>query len=73
MDRPRLEIDRHNDMQDEAAYVCDHCGETIVIPVDFSAGRYQEYGEDCPICCSPNRIRLEIDPHGDVRAWGESE
>ena len=33
-------------MQDEARYVCDSCGEEIVVPIDFSAGTNQEYVED---------------------------
>lgn len=30
-------------MQEEAAYICDSCGEEIVIPVDVTAGADQEY------------------------------
>ncbi len=60
-------------MNDEATYVCGNCGESIVIPVDFSAGRHQDYGEDCPVCCCPNRIRLEIGPDGSVLVSGELE
>ena len=36
-------------MQPEATYLCDHCGEEIVIPIDSSAGSHQEYIEDCPL------------------------
>jgi hypothetical protein len=39
---------------DEACYTCDACGENIVIPIDGSAGREQEYVEDCPVCCWPD-------------------
>ncbi|MEM9368605.1 MAG: CPXCG motif-containing cysteine-rich protein [Planctomycetota bacterium] len=45
-------------MQEEASYICDHCGEEIVIPLDISAGVEQEYVEDCPVCCSPNVIQV---------------
>jgi len=38
-------------MDDEATYICDACGEEIVIPIDPSAGASQEYVEDCPVCC----------------------
>jgi hypothetical protein len=34
-------------MNDEASYVCDSCGEEIVVPIDLSAGASQEYVEDC--------------------------
>jgi len=60
-------------MQEEASYFCDACGEEIVIPVDVSAGESQEYVEDCPVCCHPNVIHVEIDEDGAVRVWGEAE
>lgn len=60
-------------MQDEASYVCGECGEEIVVPIDLSAGADQQYVEDCPVCCRANVIRVEIDPNGEARAWGELE
>ena len=60
-------------MDDEANYICDACGEEIVIPVDFSAGSQQSYVEDCPVCCRPNIVYLDIDEEGDVRSWSEPE
>ncbi|HEV3299432.1 MAG TPA: CPXCG motif-containing cysteine-rich protein [Planctomycetaceae bacterium] len=60
-------------MQDEASYVCEACGEEIVVPIDFSAGESQEYVEDCPVCCQPNLVHVEIDEEGRVRAWAEKE
>lgn len=54
-------------MDDEAAYRCPSCHEEIVIPVELSAGRLQEYGEDCPVCCRPNLLRVEFDEHGRAR------
>jgi hypothetical protein len=60
-------------MQEEASYVCDACGEEIVVPLDFSAGASQEFVEDCPVCCRPNIIHVEIDDSGDVRVWAEPE
>ena len=56
----------------DASYVCDACGEEIVIPLDLSAGETQEYVEDCPVCCRPNVIHVEI-TDGDVRIWAERE
>ena len=32
-------------MNDEAGYVCDSCGEEIVVPIDLSAGALEEYVE----------------------------
>ena len=60
-------------MQDEASYICDSCGEEIVIPLDLSAGESQEYVEDCPVCCRPNLIHVEIDPDGQAQVWAESD
>ena len=58
---------------EDASYVCDACGQEIVIPVDLSAGESQEYVEDCPVCCRPNIIHVEIGENGDVRVWAEAE
>lgn len=60
-------------MKTDATYICESCGEEIVIPLDLSAGQSQEYVEDCPVCCSPNVIHVEIDPDGDVQVWAEAE
>ena len=54
-------------MQDESSYVCDWCGEEIVVPLDVSAGERQEYVEDCPVCCRPNVIVVEVDDDGEVQ------
>ena len=60
-------------MIDEASYACPSCGELIVIPLDLSQGSRQEYVEDCPVCCCPIRIQVELDPSGAARVWGEAE
>lgn len=60
-------------MPQDASYVCESCGEEIVVPVDVSQGSRQEYVEDCPVCCSPNVIHVEVDEDGQPRVWAESE
>lgn len=60
-------------MNDDASYLCDHCGEEIVIPIDSSAGARQEYVEDCPVCCHPILIHVELDEEGEAEVWGEAE
>ncbi len=60
-------------MQDQAPYICDSCGETIVVPIDLTAGLSQVYVEDCPVCCCANIIHVEIDEEGNAEAWGELE
>lgn len=60
-------------MHDEASYVCDSCGEEIIIPIDRTAGLHQEYVEDCPVCCHPILIRLEIGRSGIINVDAEHE
>jgi len=48
-------------MNDEISYVCEACGEEIVIPIDLSAGEHQSFVEDCPVCCRPNVISIEVE------------
>ncbi|WP_254513472.1 CPXCG motif-containing cysteine-rich protein [Anatilimnocola floriformis] len=66
--RPRV-----REMQQEVSYVCDACGEEIVIPVDPSQGDEQSFVEDCPVCCRPNVVQINIESDGTVRAWAEGE
>ena len=60
-------------MDDEGSYVCEACGEEIVVPLDLSAGKDQQYVEDCPVCCRPNLIHVEFDDEGSARIWAEAE
>ena len=60
-------------MDDQAIYTCDACGEEIVIPLDLAAGSSQQYVEDCPVCCHPNVIHVEIDHTGEIRVWAVAE
>jgi hypothetical protein len=60
-------------MNHEASYVCDSCGEEIVVPIDVSAGSSQEYVEDRPVYCRPNIIHIEVGEKDDVRVWATSE
>ncbi|HET6250478.1 MAG TPA: CPXCG motif-containing cysteine-rich protein [Tepidisphaeraceae bacterium] len=59
---------------DEGSYVCPTCGEQIVIPLDNTAGEQQDYVEDCPVCCNPNLIHVELFGPGEPpRVWAEAE
>jgi DNA replicative helicase MCM subunit Mcm2 (Cdc46/Mcm family) len=64
---------RVREMPQEVSYVCDACGEEIVIPVDTSGGEEQSFVEDCPVCCRPNVVQVQIESDGNVRAWAEAE
>ena len=39
---------------------CPYCGESFETAVDHSGGS-QDYIEDCPVCCNPNVIHVELD------------
>lgn len=58
---------------DESSYVCDACGEEIVIPVDRTGGESQQYVEDCPVCCRPSVIHVEFDSEGTAYIRAEAE
>ena len=66
------EVEEKEEVNDEASYVCDACGEEIVIPVDPSAGSHQDFVEDCPVCCRPNVIHVDF-LDDEVRVWSEAE
>lgn len=59
--------------QEDASYICDACGEEIVIPLDLSEGSIQAYVEDCPVCCRANTIHIQIDNDGNAQVWAEPE
>ncbi|HEX6770587.1 MAG TPA: CPXCG motif-containing cysteine-rich protein [Acidobacteriaceae bacterium] len=40
----------------EAKYQCAGCGQWNDTIVDESAGRRQQYVEDCQVCCKPNLL-----------------
>ncbi|MEO2031440.1 MAG: CPXCG motif-containing cysteine-rich protein [Planctomycetaceae bacterium] len=60
-------------MNDEASYICDVCGEEIVIPVDPTAGSNQEYVEDCPVCCHPCVVHVTLANDGQVHVSSSPE
>ncbi len=62
-----------NSSQEEASYICDACGEVIVIPLDLSEGTSQQYIEDCPVCCRANIIHVHVDEDGKAQIWAEPE
>jgi len=59
--------------QEDVSYVCDACGEEIVIPLDMSEGNDQQYVEDCPVCCRANIIHVRMDEDGQTQVWAEPE
>lgn len=59
--------------QEEGSYVCDSCGEEIIIPLDLTEGSSQTYVEDCPVCCRANTIRVQVDDEGNAQVRAEPE
>jgi predicted RNA-binding Zn-ribbon protein involved in translation (DUF1610 family) len=65
---------RRGRVADEGAYVCPTCGERIIVPLDLSQGDEQQYVEDCPVCCNPNVVHVELFGEGEPpRVWAEAE
>lgn len=60
-------------VQADVTYVCDACGEEIVIPLDVTEGSTQQYIEDCPVCCRGNVIHVAIGEDGDAQVWAEAD
>ena len=46
-------------------YLCPHCGELVDTDPDPGGGELQEYIEDCPVCCHPNRLQASLQGHED--------
>lgn len=45
---------------------CPHCGEEIELEVDPTAGRRQQFVEDCWVCCRPIEFSLNLDAAGEA-------
>ncbi len=58
---------------EEATYLCDACGEEIVVPLDLTEGSHQTYVEDCPVCCRANIIHVHVDEQGHAIVYAEPE
>lgn len=48
----------------EAIVPCPWCGEANVIALDPGSGPWQQYVEDCQVCCQPWRVSLFYDEAG---------
>jgi len=59
-------------MDEVADYVCPHCGESIQLAVDPTAGDDQHFIEDCPVCCYPNALRVTLDEAGHAEVEAEA-
>ena len=48
----------------EGVVVCPYCGSTNEIALDPDGGAFQDYVEDCQVCCRPWRVRVTYSPGG---------
>ncbi|MBS98281.1 MAG: CPXCG motif-containing cysteine-rich protein [Oceanospirillaceae bacterium] len=51
---------------------CPWCSELISLRVECIEPE-QEYIEDCPVCCAPMLVRVEVPPEGFVQVDVERE
>ena len=51
----------------EATLVCPYCGEANEITLDAGGGMFQEYEEDCQVCCQPWRVTVAYNDEGEAR------
>lgn len=54
----------HDYLQETVELICPYCGENISMVADYSGGE-QQYYEDCPVCCAPILLTLELDEQGE--------
>jgi hypothetical protein len=43
-----------------ANVVCPYCGESVTIAVDPGGGSFQQYVEDCEVCCNPWQVSVRF-------------
>ena len=44
---------------------CPYCGERLTLSVDVSV-EYQDYIEDCNVCCRPINLSVRVEEDGSV-------
>ena len=49
----------------EKSICCPYCGESIQVLIDFSDA-FQEYIEDCQVCCRPIIFKISLDENDEV-------
>jgi hypothetical protein len=65
MDENGLDFDEEFPLGDGTAessadVVCPYCGESVEISVDPSGGSFQQYVEDCEVCCNPWQVSVRF-------------
>jgi hypothetical protein len=57
----------------EAIVPCPWCGEANVIALDPGSGPWQQYVEDCQVCCQPWRVTVTYAEDGAAAVLLEAE
>lgn len=52
----------------ETGFQCAGCGEWNATVVDEGGGAWQQYVEDCQVCCQPNVLTIEFDSEAQAFA-----
>jgi hypothetical protein len=65
MDDDGLDFDEEFPLGDGTAessadVVCPYCGESVAISVDPGGGSFQQYVEDCEVCCNPWQVSVRF-------------
>ena len=60
-------------MAESIPVMCPYCGEMSDLTVEDEGWSRQSFVQDCPVCCRPNAVRVEVGKDGDVRVWAERE
>ncbi|SEQ82175.1 Cysteine-rich CPXCG [Solimonas aquatica] len=53
-------------MLEEVTVTCPACWEAIQLDIDLSAGEVQDYTEDCPVCCRPMAVHVQLGEEGEL-------
>ena len=51
-------------MIEDVSAVCPYCGEECSLEIDMTAGKKQDYEQDCSVCCRPWVVTVTMDGDG---------
>lgn len=57
---------------EQALVGCPYCGEAVELPIDAPPGRH-DLVEDCPVCCRPMHVVIEVDIEGEAAVTAARE
>jgi hypothetical protein len=49
-----------------ATVICPYCAAAVEIVLDPGSGSFQEYVEDCEVCCQPWQVSVQYDGEGQA-------